>query len=512
MKATLVTGPYGSGKTNTIRQMIPGLVRRGENVGVFVAESSALVADTVRYDLPSENVRGASFGCVCCPSEALLNRSITEAISTSKWTHLLIEPPGNLDTTIVLNALLKADIPPTNVIALAPYPHYALESVNPQFLRAIESSSIIGITKVPEMANILPQGLVDLLSRHNPDAEVLRIPKEGFSYDQVENSGRWIQRASVQPLMNLFGFENFLPSSPMGSHHQHYQKILQGIDPRLSADEVRANLEAIARSNAFVRGKGQANAQGLEFDIVHGELDIKDIKTRAGVSGYFIGFAEPRKDLPQTLLENFSPKADKLTYTVQEATPLIRNQYFLHLFEQSRTIGYKHGDQVQAHFEPIDSAYHLADEIFRKDGDSVPMQMVLPTRIALRLRALEALNKKRQANELSVGAELASYVIQHLAFDKGRDFPSWVDASQKLRIESLAVPTYFKILTKFDDSSLRYFPDYETKQGPYFAAMAKRALPFVQNRDMTLVKSARDQMVSVNVNYPAVSSAWSQLL
>ena len=324
MKATLIVGPYGSGKTTTIRQILPSLIENGEKVGVFVAESSSLVTDVSRYNLPDDQVLGASFGCVCCPNESLLKKAISVASKRKDWNHIIIEPPGNLDPKIVLNALIQQDITPERVLMLIPYNHFAIERVNPVLARGIESASVVGVTKVPKNSKtFFPDGLEYMLNKHNAFSPVIQIPLEGFLYSTLQEQPAW-------KIGNLS--DDFFMLRRSREHHNHYQKILQGIDPNHSREEVIESLEQIARTSTFVRGKGVANAQGIGFDIVHSDIEIRNLDLRKGVAGYFVGFALEGTNLPQDLIHKLGPKGEKINYSSADATSTERMFLFFIIY------------------------------------------------------------------------------------------------------------------------------------------------------------------------------------
>ena len=138
--------------------------------------------------------------------------------------------------------------------------------------------------------------------------------------------------------------------------------------------------------------------------------------------------------------------------------------------------------------------------------------MVLTPRIAIRINALRELKNRQHLNKNAVGAELSSYLIQHIAYDKGRDFPKWMDISQRELIITEVIPTYFDHLRDFTQEDINYFSEYRQKQGPYFIDMAERAIPFTETISSRKIEMARQNMISLNhENYPEINLRWENL-
>ena len=81
MKAVIVAGPYGSGKTETIRGLIRGAGNEGR-IGAFVAESASIALDQSRYEI-GDSAIGVSFAWVCCLTLAVCGRRWIRRCATS---------------------------------------------------------------------------------------------------------------------------------------------------------------------------------------------------------------------------------------------------------------------------------------------------------------------------------------------------------------------------------------------------------------------------------------------
>lgn len=487
MKATIIAGPYGAGKTTLIRN-----IRPSPTTQVLVAESSRLVPDRNRYGIDEEQVSGVSFGCVCCPDENLLNEAIKRATKGQRFENLLIEPPGNLDSRIVASTLLREGIELERVVTLVPLPHFQIEKIDPTFRSNLQNASVVAITKARDGEK--PKGLEEMMWEIGSKAQIVHLSKDNPDLRLIYDSPPWSPE-------KLVGLES-------SKYHNHYRKYLQGISQTQSVDQVLQVLRQIA-STGIVRAKGTTH--GIEFDITHGILEINSSNQKS--PGYFVGFDNPSSQEINGLIALLGPKkGEKIKYSSSDATPNQRLDYFYHLLSQSENLSPEVAGIVQAHFEPLDSAYHLADEILHIDKTDIPMRMILVPRIKTRIRALRALEqqesaKSPQQNIHATGAELASYTIQHTAIDKGRNFPEMLDASQAREIAQYVVPKYLYHLSHFTRSDRLTFPEYESMQGPYFLNMTLRAKPLAERESL---KRASENMTKVNSDL-SLADQWRQI-
>lgn len=483
MKATIVTGPYGVGKTTTINRLYPQIKRMEGRPKIIVSESSAIGLDASRYEgVPKEDIDFLAFGTVCCPNEELLQQAIGNSIraarQSGKYGHLIIEPSGNLDSRRVVDALFANDVQSPAVATLLNRRSLDASLADSVVQSAISTSTVIGVSKREGNEPLITPKLDDFLRTSGVKSPVVEVNRGNLSYDVLTAAMR------DQP--------QFLPLMP-GRHDVHYNQRLIVINPNLGRQELTSLLEQLA-SEELDRAKGFSPQAKIEFNLEGSRLDITDYKGKGMVAGQL--FVAAKRDLPGSLLDKFGYKpGSKDDIATTDSTPEQMVALFSHLYGQTEHFSpVTQNGNVVSHFDNVDRAFLLAREIASRHGDYNPFRQALVPKIQSRLDAMYALDSSDQPDKVLVGLDVGSQLM--LLLRPGEVDPSFIEPNQQNEIRRSANP-YFGYLAVLEVSDARSFPDYDVKVGAKLLERAKIGKPYVS--DKSLLQKVSENMYSVNM-------------
>ncbi|MBM3231954.1 hypothetical protein FJZ21_01070 [Candidatus Pacearchaeota archaeon] len=465
MKATIVAGPYASGKTTAISNMIPGALSLEGRVGAIVAESANLAPDRLRFPLGSGVAKGISFASVCCPTLADMEQALTTAVRDQPYDMVFIEPPGNMHPLIAVEAAKNRGLDINHVLMLVSHRDYNSDKVRTTFQSGLQCASTIGVTFSNGQ---IPRELEAELKRKNPSANIIAVGRNDFSYQTLQRQPRW----SLQGMQS--GFFTPIESDP---HGEHYSIVMRVINPGLSLEQITRGLEGIAKSGLVERAKGPLPQFGLQFDIKRGNLEINP--SPHGTSDqipYIVLISE--RPLPGDIGSALGIPVDyKPQELISTASLKDKTLAFSKLYDASQgEVPIRANGEITYTFTPIDPAYKVACQIYKDHGDDSPLRMILVRYNDIRFEALDQLSLEPHSRKNLMGMRLAAGLLHKAGTEEGIPFDQFVDQHHLRQIREGVVPTFFDYASKLKAQECEGYPLYEPHVGPIFLRMADRAL------------------------------------
>jgi len=229
IRAHLITGFLGAGKTTTVLHLLRELHSRGERAAVLVNDFGALGIDgTLLKQGPALAIKEIPEGCICCTLAPRLHEALMELATTVKPPHVFIEPTG-LAKPSELRRLLEAP-PLSEYYTVAP----VLALVDPAtFLKLHGKAPPFYVGQLTE-ADVLVANKLDRFPAGD-------LPRFRELLTQLNPRAKRIETTQGQvPIEVLEGAAQPAPSAP-GHDHAHSQStaFLRDASVRFDAGRVR---------------------------------------------------------------------------------------------------------------------------------------------------------------------------------------------------------------------------------------------------------------------------------
>ena len=503
----MVTGQYGTGKTETIK----GLIRSsadsnpGIRIGAFVTESANIAPDAKRYGI-DDDASGVSFASVCCPTVADMRQAINTALRNKSYDLLFLEPPGNMHPPLMAQVAVEKGIELEHVIMLVSERDFKDDKYAATFQTGLEIASIVGITHKlnPASTGCLDADMIRFIETANASAPIISFGKGELLYSEIQCHVKW----SVDRMAGI---------TEIG-HSDHYRKVLRVFNPELPFEEIVHILSQIAETGTVSRGKGQIPKYNKQFDLKGKVLEISESKTPVNKNslGYAVFFA--KSELPLEWIDKVSMAPEQKTRQMLVNAPLeSKFAVFGRLYKESQK---KIADVISAGkvthtYNPVDDAEKIATEIYSDTKDDTAIRMILPFYHGTRLNALKELSKRDPASNAFCGVHVSSVLINtSLRSDSEIDYTGVADQHHILKIKSEAIPALLCYSHYLKADAIKDFPRFESAVGPYILKAAQVGwanLNSTQRNDLSESKRlAKENMAKIHeeAGFALLAKTW----
>ena len=259
MKATVVCGLLGSGKTTflkeALRQIKERVVVLVNDFGQMGIDGEILsVAGVPTIELPS--------GCVCCTLRPDLLNTLSRVIEGMRPDHILIEPSGVASPSGVLDALNASGIVRVSVVGILDATEfldmYESGMYGRFLLDQVTQADILLINKADLAGQPITRQTVSRVSALNPGALVLPT----------------VMAQLDAPVELPFGPRGSSPGGPR--HLPHFESFAIRLPPGARVDTVVGCFEQMVRGTygEVVRAKAlvQGPSEGFRVDLASGRV------------------------------------------------------------------------------------------------------------------------------------------------------------------------------------------------------------------------------------------------
>lgn len=489
VKFIFTAGPLGSGKTTFINAIAPGL-QRFARVGAAISDLGAINDDVRRVEIDRENVAGFKAGCVCCERRQDLENLVGQI--NPEFDYFIVEPSGASNVYDMIQVIQEArastrpDFEVSNLFTMVPVSHWDQVKALRALQAGVQSASSIVLTKPDESIEQVNRALDDL----------------GATQSRICYDGKPTDLSNL--LLELPDWK--IPVTEVEKGHEHFDKISFSIPPNTSREEVAQRLEQLTILGV-VRAKGVVPSSGFEFDLSYGDISTANYAgNQIAARGTVIFEGDSAEVIRIINSFDVGGAADVRHGVAGASLTALMQAFHYHLGFAGNTRAVVDG-RVRANFEGTDDAYTLGKEIYlkTKGEESSPLELALVPYLAVRYEGLQALRNSTQEDAAYIGVMLGSYMIQMLGEKDDVPFDRLTESAWIQRIKEEVCPTYFEYLSRFGKADLKYF-DPEDKHFPFFAWMAERGAPYVDNE---LVVGGAKNMAAVHNNH--FSERWRKL-
>jgi G3E family GTPase len=313
---TFAIGPLGSGKTQFVTEYVREYLidQPTRKIAVAVSDLGALNDDArrIKNTHPQTHVFGFKAGCVCCERRQDLER-LLENID-SKYSHIVIEPSGAANpadfVSVVEEIKLKhrPDFDIDNVFLMIPALHFDQVSHLYSVRSGLSVANHIILTKIHSVSADTLARIKASVRKLSPTSSISEYDTHIDSRLRLPNVEQWRKKEDA----NL----------GHGHGHEHYHRITTPLG-ELTVTQLRQWLGLQEKGSLIITGiQSEQNRDtqvkqiprikgiipGYEFDVVFGELSLRETNHTVGISRATIIF---EKEQSQVAL-NIAAKARRI--------------------------------------------------------------------------------------------------------------------------------------------------------------------------------------------------------
>lgn len=312
----LLTGFLGSGKTTLLQHMLSNWKMQGLRPAVMMNEIGEVNLDglLVEDSVPMAELLG---GCICCTVRGDLGLQLSQLITTEAPDVIVIEATGAANPMEIFDAVtevslyMKLEIKP--MITVVDSAHF-LELYQKQqgktyrlMLDQIRCGSILIMNKLDLVEPDQAEGLIQILKRLNPFAEIISAVKCDIDISEVVNMEQPPNhRENIQDV-HADGEDDHHHEHHHGSGHEHVTVYTHYFDGPINSEAFEQFLSDLPRE--IYRGKGvltfSDTSSRFLFQYAYREPDFLKITPQGNVPdvAVFIGEHFDKQEIARRLKE-----------------------------------------------------------------------------------------------------------------------------------------------------------------------------------------------------------------